>query len=54
MLKTMQFNNETFKEIPGFNGVYFISKNGRVISTLFNKVKELKPTRTNDGYLFIV
>nr|DAR02475.1 MAG TPA: homing endonuclease [Caudoviricetes sp.] len=53
MLKTMQFNNETFKEIPGFNGKYFISKNGRVISTLFNKVKELKPSKTNDGYLSI-
>lgn len=53
MLKTMQFNNETFKEIPGFNGKYFISKDGRVISTLFDKVKELKPSRTNDGYLFI-
>ena len=53
MLKTMQFNNETFKEIPGYNGRYFISKNGKVISTLFDKVKELKLTKNNDGYLFV-
>lgn len=53
MLKTMQFNNETFKEVPGYNGKYFISKNGKIISILFNKIRELKPTRTNDGYLFV-
>lgn len=53
MLKTMQFNNETFKEVPGYNCKYFISKNGKIISILFNKIRELKPTRTNDGYLFV-
>ena len=53
MLKTMQFNNETFKEVPGYNGKYFISKNGKIVSVLFNKIRELKPTRTNDGYLFV-
>lgn len=53
MLNTMQFNNETFKEIPGYNGRYFISENGKVISTLFGKIKELKTTKNNDGYLVI-
>lgn len=53
MLNTMQFNNETFKEIPGYNGRYFISKNGKVISTLFGKIKELKATKNNDGYLVV-
>ena len=41
MLKTMQFNNISFKEIPGFDGRYFVSKTGDVLSLVFGTPKLL-------------
>lgn len=53
MLKTMEFNNITFTEIPGLDGKYFISKTGEVISCVYENIKLLKPTNTHDGYLTV-
>lgn len=53
MLKTMQFNNTSFKEIPGFNGKYFISKTGDVLSLVSGRPKLMKPVKTSHGYYSI-
>lgn len=53
MLKTMQYNGSTFTEIPGLDGKYFIDESTNIISLVFDKIKLLKQTRTNDGYYFI-
>lgn len=53
MLKTMEFNNTVFTEIPGLDGKYFISKTGEIISCVYENIKLLKPTKTHDGYLSV-
>lgn len=53
MLKTMQFNNISFKEIPGLNGRYFISKTGDVLSLVYGYPKLLSPGKTGHGYLAV-
>lgn len=53
MLKTMQFNNTSFKEVPGFNGKYFISKTGDVLSLVRGYPKLIKPAKSANGYLFV-
>ena len=53
MLKTMQFNNTSFKEIPGFNGKYFISKNGDILSLVTGRPKIRKPVKSRNGYYFV-
>lgn len=47
----MQFNNTSFKEIPGFNGKYFISKNGDILSLVTGRPKLLKLVKSNTNYL---
>ena len=47
----MQFNNTSFKEVPGFNGRYFISKNGDILSLVTGCPKIRKPTMSSRGYL---
>ena len=47
----MQFNNTSFKEIPGFNGKYFISKNGDILSLVTGRPKLKKPAKSPRGYL---
>lgn len=41
MLKTMEFNNTVFTEIPGLDGKYFISKTGEIISGVYENIKLL-------------
>lgn len=53
MLKTIQFNNTSFKEIPGFNGKYFISKNGDILSLVTGRPKIRKPVKSRNGYYFV-
>lgn len=49
----MQFNNTSFKEIPGFNGKYFISKNGDVLSLIKGYPKLMKLSKSSYGYLHV-
>ena len=49
----MQFNNTSFKEIPGFNGKYFISKNGDILSLVTGRPKIRKPVKSRNGYYFV-
>lgn len=53
MLKTMQFNNISFKEIPGLNGKYFISKAGNILSLVFGYPKLMKSYKSNSGYFIV-
>lgn len=53
MLKTMLFNNTSFKEIPGLNGRYFVSKVGEVLSLVRDNPKLLRPSMSGSGYLFV-
>lgn len=41
------------KQIKGFNGVYFISKNGGVFSRQLGSINKLKPSKLNGGYLYV-
>lgn len=49
----MQFNNTSFKEIPGFNGKYFISKTGDILSLVTGRPKIRKPVKSSTGYYFV-
>lgn len=53
MLKTMQFNNISFKEIPGFDGRYFVSKTGDVLSLVFGTPKLMNSFKSRTGYLIV-
>lgn len=53
MLKTMQFNNTSFTEIPGFDGRYFISKTGDVLSLVQNQPKLMNTFTSRDGYVIV-
>ena len=47
----MQFNNTSFKEIPGLNGKYFISRTGDVLSLIRGYPKLMTPVKSSTGYL---
>lgn len=49
----MQFNNTSFKEIPGFNGKYFISKNGDILSLVSGRPKLKKTIKSRTGYILV-
>lgn len=49
----MQFNNTSFKEIPGLNGKYFISKTGDILSLVTGRPKIRKPVKSRNGYYFV-
>lgn len=53
MLKTMQFNNISFKEIPGFDGRYFISRTGDILSLVFDTPKLIKSFLSGSGYFIV-
>lgn len=44
-------NNEIWKDVVGYEGLYKVSDKGRVKSLKFGKVKILKPVRDTCGYL---
>lgn len=46
----MQFNNTSFKEIPGFNGKYFISKSGDILSLVSGRPKLKKTIKSQENY----
>lgn len=43
--------NEVWKDIPNYNGMYKVSNYGKIISLHYGKAKELKPRKTKRGYL---
>lgn len=43
-------NGESWKEITGYDGDYFISSHGRVLSLKFNGYKLKEPQNTASGY----
>ena len=47
-------NNEIWKDIEGYDGLYQVSDKGRVKSVKFGKEKILKPGRDKDGYLLVI
>lgn len=49
----MQFNNTSFKEIPGFNGKYFISKSGDILSLVSGRPKLKKTIKSRTGYILV-
>lgn len=46
-------DGEVWKEIDGFNGFYFVSNYGRVLSLKNNGYKLMKPFVCGDGYLYL-
>lgn len=50
---TMKINNEIWKPIKGYGGVYLISNKGRVKSLKWNKSRILNPCLDNHGYLTV-
>lgn len=46
-------NGETWKEIAGYDGDYFISSHGRVLSLKLNGYKLKEPQNTASGYLMV-
>lgn len=45
-------NNYTYKDIPGFEGIYAVTTDGQVWS--YRRNKFLAPGRNGKGYLFVV
>ena len=45
---------EIWKDIVGYEGIYRISNQGRVMSLKFGKTKIRKPSFHKDGYLKII
>ena len=45
------FDNEQWRDIDGYEGVYQVSDFGRVRSLKYGKVRVLIPRKDNDGYL---
>ena len=43
--------NEVWKDIPNYEGLYQASNYGKIISLHYKKTKELKPRKANHGYL---
>lgn len=50
---TESINGERWKEIVGYDGDYFISSHGRVLSLKFNGYKLKEPQNTASGYLMV-
>ena len=46
-------NEEIWKDVSGYEGLYKVSDKGRVKSLKFGKVKILKPVRNKYGYLCV-
>lgn len=46
-------DNERWKEIKDFNGRYFISSEGRVLSLCMDGYKLIKPFLCGDGYYYV-
>lgn len=46
-------NEEIWKDIPGYEGLYQVSNMGRVKSLKYGKEKIIKPVKNRDGYLLI-
>ena len=46
-------DGEEWKEIEGFNGLYFVSNYGRVLSLKNDGYKLMKPFVCGDGYLYL-
>lgn len=44
---------EVWKEIEGFDGRYYISSKGRVLSICMDRYKVLKPFICGDGYYYV-
>ena len=49
----MNENEEIWKDIKGFEGLYQVSDQGRVKSLKFGKERILKPQRDKNGYLLV-
>ena len=47
-------NNEIWKDIEGYQGLYQISDKGRVKSLYFGKERILKPGNNGQGYLHVI
>ena len=47
------FDNEEFYDIPGYEGLYYVSKSGKVGSFCKGEFKVLKPMNNGHGYLFV-
>lgn len=45
---------EIWKEVEGYNGLYFVSNLGNVKSLCYSKSRILKPYTHRDGYLLVV
>ena len=45
--------NEEWRDIDGYDGMYQVSDIGRVRSLKYGKVRVLKPQKDNGGYLFV-
>ena len=48
-----ELENEKWKAIEGYDGLYEVSSLGRVRSLKFGKVRVLRPGKTNKGYLTV-
>lgn len=46
-------NNEIWKDIEGYEGLYQVSDKGRVRSMKFGKERILKPSKDGWGYIFV-
>lgn len=44
------YGTETWKDIPGYEGLYQISSDGNARSLRFGKIKKLKACTTHEGY----
>lgn len=45
--------NEVWKEIKGFDEMYYVSNLGRILSLKRNKYRELHPFVCGDGYYYV-
>lgn len=52
-MENMFVNNSKYKEIPGFNGKYYASINGDIISVNNRSIKLLKASLRDNGYLSV-
>ena len=54
--ESMKENNiqETWKDIPGYEGLYQASNLGRIRSFKYNNVRVLKPGKTREGYYRVI
>ena len=48
-----ELENEVWRDVDGYDGMYQVSDLGRVRSLKYGKVRVLKPQKDNGGYLFV-